>query len=374
MRNHWRKIRLPLLLILLVTLAVMTIQHRARIKAAANALADASQRHSAPPPTDRRLIEWGWRTPKLHRMPEHIDAYQSLPFDGLILDAKSKRDDRGMGWTLYNSEALPQAEFDEVRSSVSGLEWGRLTDNFLRFNLSSENVIDWHADFTPTLANAEAWASVAHDLDFAGIMLDTEQYSQISIFAYEEQPDRDQYTRADYEQLAFTRGQEFMQALNRGYPGLTVMFTFGLSSRQFFPPEYWLMNPFIEGMIDAADDGTVLVDGFEGAYYFKNEPDFILGRGLIADYTPDTFSRDPDRYREKVRVGFGLWLDYNCGEAGLLPDGCPGGHTPNSFARAIDLASLYSDEYVWLYSERVNWLTGEGIPPEWADVLEDLSP
>jgi hypothetical protein len=261
-----------------------------------------------------------------------------------------------------------------VRDSVITLEWGRLTDNFLRFNLWSEHVIDWHDDFTPTLDNAEAWASVTHDLGFAGIMLDTEQYSQISIFAYEEQPDRDQHSRADYEQLAFTRGQEFMQALNRGYPGLTVMFTFGLSSRQFFPPRYWLMNPFIEGMIDAAGDGTVLVDGFEGAYYFKNEADFVLGRGLIADYTADSFSRDPERYREKVRVGFGLWLDVNCGEAGLLPDGCPDGHTPDSFARAIDLAALYSDKYVWLYSERVNWLTGEGIPPEWADVVNGLLP
>src|SRR5690349_19275135 len=98
MRDLWRKIRLPLLGVLLVTLAFMAIQHRARIKAAANAIADASQRHSTPPPTDHKLIEWGWRTPKLHRMPEHIDKYQSLPFDGLILDAKSKRDDRGMGW------------------------------------------------------------------------------------------------------------------------------------------------------------------------------------------------------------------------------------------------------------------------------------
>src|SRR5690349_3765110 len=122
MRELWRKIRLPLLCVLLVTLAFMAIQHRARIKAAANAIADATQRHSAPPPTDRKLIEWGWRTPKLHRIPEHIEAYQSLPFDGLILDAKSKRDDRGLGWTLYNSEALPQAEFDEARNSVSGVE------------------------------------------------------------------------------------------------------------------------------------------------------------------------------------------------------------------------------------------------------------
>jgi hypothetical protein len=186
---------------------------------------------------------------------------------------------------------------------------------------------------------------------------------------------RDRYSFDEYAEQVYRRGQEVMAALNRGYPGPTVLYTYSLSlasqnfARQWLPTfHYGLLVPFVEGMIGAADAETILVDGFEVSYGYSEEGQFRYASDLIRNDTADNFARDSERYRVTMHVGFGLWLDHDCTE-GLLPTGCPNGFTPESFQRALDLAFQYSDGYVWIYSQRVNWYTGEGIPTEWQSVL-----
>ena len=166
-----------------------------------------------------------------------------------------------------------------------------------------------------------------------------------------------------------------MQALNRGYPGITVLYTFALthvppqSTERLATYPSGLLKPFVEGMIAVADNKTMLVDAFEESYGYNDEIQFLLAYKRIKGLTRDFNARNPQRYGEVVRAGFGLWLDHDCGEGGLVPEGCPNGFTPESFENALNLALKYSDRYVWIYSERVNWYTGKSIPPEWYSVL-----
>ncbi len=269
------------------------------------------------PRSQMRVLELGWQTPRLQRLPDHIETAQTTPFDGLILDTATTRH-RGMAWAVFGSDPIPQAEFDTIAASVDGLAWGRLTDNFLRMNVSPAD-IDWYDSWDTLLANVEAWARLAHDLGFVGLMFDTEQYNDVDLFNYESRPYRDRYSAAEYEVQAYLRGQAVMTAINRGFPGLTVLLTFGLSSQTFHPARYALLMPFVEGLIAAADDTTTLVDAFAAAYDFWQDEQFRTARALIQGITRDAFAPDPERYAAVVRVGFGLWPEHHCDERGLLP-------------------------------------------------------
>lgn len=331
------------------------------------------------PRSEKRLLEWGWHTPRLQDIPQYIDIAQSLPFDGLVIDIVTPRDRRGLAWTIFGDNPVDNSELEILSTEFSGFNWGRLTDNFLRVNVFPADV-DWFEDFDTILLNLEAVAKLAHDLEFVGIMFDTEQYSDVRIFEYPTLTLANRYTFDDYSDQVFERGQAVMAALNRGFPGLTVLYTFGVTiaaqpdALANLPNhEYGLLIPFIEGMIEAANEDNVLVDAFESSYIFKYEPQFSQAYTLIKGFTRDFYTRNPQRYGETMQAGFGLWLDHNyCNEPGLEPQGCPSGHNPETFERTVDLALRYSDRYVWIYSQGVNWYTGEGIPEQWQQTLDSI--
>lgn len=328
--------------------------------------------------SQKRLLEWGWNTPRLQAVPQYIDAAQNTPFDGVIFDIETPADTRGLSWTIFYTERVDQGALDQLAIDLDTIEWGRLTDNFLRVN--AYTTLDWFDDYEITLGNLEAVARLANQLGFRGIMLDTEQYPGVTVFEYAGQRNRDQYSYDEYDAQAFRRGQEVMQALNRGYPGITVMYTFGLTlgsqrdaPRDLSQHRYGLLMPFIEGMIAAADEDTTLVDAFEGSYIYHHEDQFLVAYKLIKGLTRDFYARDAERYGEKMQAGFGLWLDHNyCNEPSLTPQNCSSGYTPESFEQAVNYALRYSDRYVWIYSQGVNWYTGEGVPPDWGAALVEL--
>jgi len=329
------------------------------------------------PRSEKRVLAMGSHVPTLQEMLEQIEAWQQTPFDGLILNIATSKDSRGLAWTIFGDQRIDQAQLDRQVERFSGFNWGRLTDNFLRVNVYPATV-DWFDNFDAILYNVEAMARLAYQLGFAGIMLDTEQYPGIEIFDYPKQKYKDQYDYAAYDAQVFLRGQEIMRALNRGYPGITVLHTFGLTigaqfggGRDLLPhTRAGLLTPFIEGMIDAAGETTTLVDAFEGSYTYSQEAEFLAAYKLIKGFTRDFYARNPAAYGEVVEAGFGLWLDHGCGDAGLSSTTC--GFQPESFQNAVDLALRYSDRYVWIYSQTVNWQTGQGIPPEWSTALNSF--
>jgi hypothetical protein len=322
------------------------------------------------PPTQResrRLIEWGWNTPRLQKIGAVLEQAQTLPFDGVVLDVESPGDERGLAWALFGRQSVDHAALDALVAQYADLPWGRLTDNFLRLTIFPADV-GWYEDWQVIYANAEAWAHFARELGMVGIMLDVEQYGEAKLFDYNLQPDTTSLSFEAYAAQAYERGQAYMNALEAGYPGLTVMFTYALtvSLSPANPQNYGLLVPFVEGMAFASGEGTTLVDGYEHSYIFRQAEHFSHARERIRAVTPQYVALD--HFENPLRVGFGLWLDPVCGAGGLPPEGC--GFSPAEFTNALTQAFNYSDRYVWLYSQRVNWYTGQGIPPVWWDTLK----
>jgi hypothetical protein len=330
---------------------------------------------SASPRSEKRLLAMG--VPSLQEMTDVIEAFQQTPFDGLILDIATPNDRRGLAWTVFGDQRVDHAQLDRLAERFSGFNWGRLTDNFLRVNIYPATV-DWFDDFDAIIDNMEALARLAYQLGFGGIMLDTEQYPGVEIFDYTKQKYKNQHDYAAYDAQVFLRGQEVMRALNRGFPGISVLYTFGLSTgaqfgggRDLLPyTGSGLLTAFIEGMIDAAGETTTLVDAFEASYTYTQEAEFLAAYKLIKDFTRDVYARNPTAYGEATQAGFGLWIDQGCGDAGLTSSMC--GFTPESFQSTVELALKYSDRYVWIYSQSINWHTGEGIPPEWQTAIDSF--
>lgn len=322
---------------------------------------------AAPTRESRKLIEWGWNTPKLQQMATVLSSAQNLPFDGAIVDVESPLDGRGLSWTLFGRQSLDQTVLDTLAAEYTDLAWGRFTDNFLRLTIFPADVDWFDGDWSIVNDNARQWAKLAHDLGFVGIMLDVEQYGEAHLFDYAQQQNSEQIAFEIFAERAYQRGQDYMRALEAGFPRLTVMFTYGLTIDRSpaNPRRYELLIPFLEGMAVAAGEGATLIDGYEHSYIYQQEAQFRQGREQIRAVMPQYAG--VSRFENPLQAAFGLWIDPVCGEGGLPPEGC--GFAPGEFQAALNHAMTYSDRYVWVYSERINWYTNQNIPPQWWDVM-----
>lgn len=327
---------------------------------------------------EKRLIQMGWNTPTLQEMPAYLDAAQRTPFHGVVFDIALPSEPRGLGWTIFSREPVNVDYVRAVGAAYKDLEWGRLTDNFLRVTVTPGNV-DWFDDFQQVQRNFRVMAELANILGFRGIMLDTEMYGDNILFTYPRQLYKNLHSYDEYNQQAYQRGRQIMRAMNRGYPGITILLTYSTSLAAQRGGEfdgshhgYGLLVPFVDGLIAGADENTLIHDGYEGAYQFKSESEFRDAYLLIKEQSLP-FSRNPQRYTQKIRAGFGLWLDHACPSGqGLQPGGCSGGFTPANFGPLVNVAMQYSERYVWIYSQSINWFTGEGISPDWQQTLYGL--
>lgn len=318
----------------------------------------------------QRLLQWGHDTPRLQDIPTYTQQLAKLPFDGLVLDIASPDDGRDLSWALFE-DTVDEDLLDEIHRDFSDYAWDNLTDNFLRVTIYNPE-LTWDGWDMP-LANLSKIATLAQDLGFKGILFDTEQYGAVGLFDYPAQNAKQPQPFDAYRELAFQHGVDTMQALQQAYPDITIIYSLGITHRLTWfdsPPlnehRYGLLVPYIEGMIRVANPSVTLIDGFESSYLYRTETEFETAYKWIRGGVSMQLA-DGDRYRNMMQAGFGLWMDPYCGDGGLPEAGC--GFTQNEFKTALSLALQYSDRYVWLYDEHIDWFNDEGIPPSWWDTI-----
>jgi hypothetical protein len=162
-----------------------------------------------------------------------------------------------------------------------------------------------------------------------------------------------------------------MNAMQEGYPGLTVLATFGHSlpwwqstkdggKKPLKDVEYGLLAPFMDGMVEACSGGARIVDGYELAYGFKKEAEFTDAKAEIRERVLPIVA-DPKKYAAAVSVGFGIWMDRDRHKKPWdQADFSKNYFTPETLEASLRAALKTTDEYVWLYSETPRWWTKEG--------------
>jgi hypothetical protein len=204
-------------------------------------------------------------------------------------------------------------------------------------------------------------------------MFDTEQYNA-QVFHYAKQKHQTTKTFDEYRAKVRQRGAEWMKAVNGPFPGITIMMTYAYSiiggqpkGRQ--PNFYGLLGDFLDGMLDAATPQTKLVDAWEGAYTYAKERQFQWAYDRIKAELPK-LAADPEKYRRHFQAGFGIWMDCNSNSIGWhVDDLSKNSFTPAKFENSVRLALHRTDQYVWIYTERLRWWTNEKLPPAYVEAL-----
>jgi hypothetical protein len=330
----------------------------------------------------KRLIEFGWDEPDTAFMRAHIAEMERTPFDGCVYHASFTQGEgrASLAWYAWGRRAFTAAELEASRRDLRATRFRRFRYNFLRLNVTPAD-LDWFDDYGAVLANARLAARLAREGRSRGILLDTEAY-QSQLFWYARQ--RGAATRSwdEYAGQARRRGREVMEALQDGYPGLTVLLTFGYSlpwmestsgKKPLSACSYGLLAPFLDGMVRGARGGTRIVDGYELSYGYRDPPQFAAARRTMKEELLPMVA-DRAAYARVVSAGFGLWVDYNWRVNGWRPDHPEANYfTPPALEQSVRAAAAAADEYVWIYTETPHWWTAAGgpkdLPPDYVAAL-----
>jgi hypothetical protein len=334
---------------------------------------DAGRARAEGPARGKVVVEFGWDEPDTSFLRRHIEAMERAPFDGCVFHAVARTAGGGLenlAWKAWGRRAFTEEELAGAFEDLQAIRPKRFTANFLRINTTPAD-LDWFDEYSSVVANARIAARLARAGRSRGVLLDTEAYER-PLFSYRKQRDAANRAWEDYADQARRRGGEVTEALQDGFPGLTVLLTFGPSlvraqtekgKRSPEDAPDGLLVPFVEGLVGAARGETQVIDGYELSYGYRE---------------PKRFDEALESIRlaggPKVRAGFGLWLDYDWRAKGWDVDDPGKNHfTPEAFGSSVRAALERSDGVVWVYTETPRWWT-EGdrpvkLPSAYVDAL-----
>jgi len=208
-------------------------------------------------------------------------------------------------------------------------------------------------------------------------MFDVEQYEG-RLFDYRQQKHKASKTFVEYQRQVRQRGKAWMQQVNRSFPDITILLTFGYSITQprgsatdRSSVAYGLLADFLDGMLDACSKDTTIVDAWESSYSYKQQQQFERAYDIIKKRSLD-WTAVPEKYRGHVQAGFGIWMDNNWRRKGWnVTDFTQNYFTPAEFEKAVRSALRVSDKYVWVYTEQPRWWSKEKLPRAYVDALEN---
>jgi hypothetical protein len=316
----------------------------------------------------KKLIEYGWDVPTPVFVKQNIEQMEKRPFDGIVIKLKG-------GEKVFLHQPYNPKEFNQDLQSLKSTNFTKFTDNFVLMWATPEEGWDWFSDsdWQASEQNIRLFARIARSAGFEGIAFDPEPYG-VDPWIYAKLAGAQDKSFAEYSQQVQKRGAKFMQAIQEEMPGVKVLSLFQLSyledfldernlakrMRQMSAEGYGLLAAFLNGMLDVAEPNITIVDGNENSYYYAGKQQFFDAYKLIKEKLL-TFVDEKNRqkYAKQVQVGQALYIDH------LFDLGKPQesriSHYLNSQQRQqwLEHNTYYglssSDEYVWCYSEEMDW-------------------
>jgi hypothetical protein len=327
------------------------------------------------PGQEKKVVEYGWDCPNTAYLRAHFVAMEKHPFDGLVIQVTKAREPRlggnkdTLGFLAFGKYRLQSQDYLHAIEDLQATKFARFTDNFIQ--VISLPGIDWFdPEWDAVAHNATILARIAKRGGCVGLMFDAEEYQQ-KMWTSSALPELQRAGRSK-EQLAAKvrqRGAEFMRAINGEFPEVKILLAWGPATSLRDNGRYDLLAPFVDGMAAVATPSTQLIDGYEQAYGYKDRVNFEKGRTEMKVKSRELF-KNKAAFDRIVRSGFGLWLDYNSARKPWgMSDFSTHHFSPDQFENAVRSALDVSDRYVWIYSERLNWWTGEAVPPPYLEAL-----
>jgi hypothetical protein len=322
--------------------------------------------------THKKLIEFGWDEPDTSFLRTNISNMANTPFDGCVFHADYHSSDGTNGsftWQAWGARVFTDADLDHAFTDLKAIRSENFRWNFLRFNTTPAR-LDWFDDYSAVVSNAGLAGRLARAGHCPGILFDIEQYEG-PLFDYRKQRDASSKSWELYAAQARVRGREVMKAFQQNYPDLRVFLTFGYSlpwsetdhgKKPLSECKYGLLAPFLDGMVDVAQGGAQLIDGYEISYGYKSTAQFSAARHTVMqDLLP--IVRDADKYHKVFSLAFGIWMDRDWRTRGWDPaDVSKNYFSPDELAASAKAALEQCDEFVWIYSESPRWWSADANP------------
>lgn len=348
------------------TLVVFTIALLLAATAILTATGTLCAQQSASERPAKKFIEYGWDVPYPDQVRKDIRTMEKMPFDGIIFRLRE--------W----NHAFDPRPWDEMQlkpqfDDLSAIEWNTFTDNFLCLYAANNWKMDWFNDeqWKGITANLRLSAKAAKIGRCVGIVFDPEPYGD-NPWAYA--GNNKDHSFAEVEAQVYKRGAQFMMAIQTELPDVRLLTFFHQSlfaelldtpdiqeRQKLLSQQQWgLLPAFWNGALDAAAPGVRIIDGYEPAYYFNNREAFFIAYHLMRQRTlalvpPMLWTK----HAVTVQAGMAIYMDQ------LLvlrqpPENFLSFHlSPIERLRWLEHNVYYalsvSDEYVWCYSERMNW-------------------
>ena len=328
-----------------------------------------------PLPHNKKLIEYGWDVPTPAQMSAQLADMEKLPFDGLIFRL-------GGGHNAFVTNRLERAAFAEDERILPSLKFTHFLDNFVLIWGSPPRGFDWFDDaqWQTISANATLLVTVARTGPIRGICFDPEPYD-FSLWNYAKQPAARIHAFSEYRAKVRQRGAELMRAFEAAMPGTVLLTFFHVSlfdrfadlpdsarTERLSREDWGLMPDFFEGMLEGATPGAKFIDGNENAYYYTSREQYFRAYHAIRERARNLISPGlRQKYERQVQAGQALYVDQNFAlrqpntekyvSYKMTPE-----ERAQWFEHNTYWALYTTDEYVWLYSERMNWWKDQ-LPP-----------
>lgn len=330
--------------------------------------------------SEKKLIYYGWGVRDTQYVRDHWQEMEKMPFDGMgivvAVDREAwrqgKRDSNRLGGLVMGNRRFTFEEFAPAIADLQIAKWKRFTDNFLPVVLSSDpsaKDLGWFDDarWETVAANFGVVAQIAAASGMRGLILDPEHYGH-SLFTWRKQPSARTRPFTQYSAVARWRGRQVMTAIADVLPKAVLLSLFAYTQplsqvekgAKVEDTDYGILPSFYDGILEAMPPAARLVDGYEFAYSFKEERQFQKARRRIREKAL-ALTSSAALYREKVRVGFGLWLDYGARLEHF---------SPADFEAAVAQALRATDDYVWVYSQGPRFFPPSGEAGAYVEAIE----
>jgi len=326
----------------------------------------------------KKIIEYGWDVPTPDVVRKEIRGMEKRPFDGIIF----RLGDWPNFGHAFDTRPWDKEKLQSQLEDLKAIKWQKFTDNFICLYAADDWKMDWFNDehWKTITANLRLAAEAARAGRCVGVCFDPEPYGP-NPWAYPEDqanPTR----RVSYADRTFSevyrqvrrRGAQFIQALQEEMADLRL-FTFyhvgyfgwlldepdpGRRRQLLEKERYGLLVPFLNGVLDAAGPKVRIIDGGAGASNFYSSGQFYrayhrshqLALSLIV---PENRAK----YAAQVQCSPKLFVDLIFAVYPPVSRNFTYFMSPSQRQQLFEQNVYYSlvttDEYVWCYSERMNW-------------------
>lgn len=349
----------------------------------------------------KKLIEFGLR-PSPREFKEKMAFFENGPFDGISMNLPAEAG-RGNIFMIADWKKASRETQKKELNAISSLPQSKvLTDNFLVLYGASQ--MNWFSDKDWAMVNEQVRfiAKMAKAGGCKGIVWDPEPYKPgKNPWKFNEQEGYKDIPFQKYYDQVRKRGAQFIKALQEEFPGLVVFSLRAMSDFQDGSPfsqhvlpisdpksaldklekAWWGLNiPFIIGIMDEIKPDVIFIDGNEDSYFYTSALEYYRisniiksdGRALVPKqlYT---------KFAHQYQMGNSISPDFvsgNWARLGSFPKRISAQAlmlTPEERALWFEHNTYYAlrtaEEYVWLYTARMNWWTGERVPTGFQDAL-----